>query len=127
MTNGRDEYVGRVVERLKRLLDERREALVSEFSIARVDAVQTDGPVSISLDARPGDEGWHDCEELFREIAIAINDEFSRDKWYFGIDVQVPLNYLGARGARARLANIEQDLDNTRFRSVRFREDRDHG
>ncbi len=86
----------------------------------RVDGVQSDWKLAISIDPEPAIDGWYDYEELFKEIAEGINEEFKGNRWYFGIEVRVPLQFLGELGAAVKKAHLDQDLDNSRFRSVRL-------
>jgi hypothetical protein len=120
MQGDRSKYVQLVTRRLESILAERESELPARFKIVRVDGVQSDWKLAISIDPEPAIDGWYDYEELFKEIAESINEEFKGNRWYFGIEVRVPLQFLGELGAAVKKAHLDQDLDNSRFRSVRL-------
>ncbi len=123
----RDAYIKKVIRFLEKQLVRKRELLPKEFEVSRVHGAQSDWKLFIELQAKEDTQDWFDCEGLFQDLASAVNEEFASNKWYFGIVIEIPLNYLGELGAKAKLANIQQERDNSLYRSVRLEKGRNNG
>jgi len=123
--DGRSKYMRLVISRLESVLAERESELPARFKVVRVDGAQSDWQIAISIEPEPAIDGWYDYEALFTEIATGINEDFKDNKWYCGIEVRVPLQFLGKLGAAVKMARHDQDLDNSRFRSVRLQKGSD--
>ena len=123
----RDAYIKKVIRFIEKQLASNLDQLPSAFEIAGVHGAQTDWKLTVELRAIEESEVWFDCEELFRRLASEVNDKFASNKWYHGIVIEIPLNYLGELGAEAQLAKIQQERDNSLYNSVRLEKGRNNG
>ncbi len=113
----RQEYVDRVVERLRVLLDSEAR-LPCKFAIAGGWAAQTDGPISINVEPETAYEDMFEGSEIFADMQQRLNDEFGKNPWYFGILIPVHNLFLGER----RQEELRQQAeDNEKYRRTWLR------
>lgn len=64
--------------------------------------------------------------EIFADLQRRLNEEFSHDPWYFGINIGVPHNFLGQQHLdEVGKTRHEQDEDKKRYRKVRLKDEGD--
>lgn len=120
-------YIKDVTEFVEKLLSQRRCEMPTGFKIKSIRGAQSDWRLTIEIGPEEDTENWFDCEELFQDIVRIVNDKFASNKWYFGITIDVPLNYLGKLGSKTKLDRIHQEQDNLQYRSIRLKKGREHG
>jgi len=116
----RKRYIKKVTAYLERDLKNRKHQLPVELKIRSVHGAQSDWKLFLDLGPLESTDEWFDCEDLFKEMARSINDAFVKNKWYYGIVINVPLNFLGKLGAQAKLDRLQQEQDDSQYRSIRL-------
>jgi hypothetical protein len=79
---------------------------------------QSDGPIDIYLNPENSYDKVFEGSEIFADIQHRLNDEFSKNPWYFGIRIKVPHLLLGHRHQEALRQQAE---DNEEYRRTWLR------
>lgn len=121
MWNSRDKYVSRVVLHIERELETLNKALPVALKVDSVTGTQADWKLGIGIETQAVSTEWFDLFEVLSVLGSQVNEEFKRDKWYFGIELLVPDRLLGKVGFENLKRRQQQERDNDDFRHVRLR------
>jgi hypothetical protein len=87
--------VRRVVERATELLKSKQSLLPGKLE---VDGELAGGSVLVRFRPERSTAWMHQCQGVFQEICEALNAEFENDRGFMGIELEVPLEFLGDLG-----------------------------
>ena len=88
----------RAVERARALLAERASLLPTTFRVELGKRSEEDRCLVIRFVPAKEPAGMYQCQGPFIEVCDLLNTEFERDRGYMGVELEVPLDFLGDLG-----------------------------